>query len=139
MIGLPIKYTKADGEEVTKTFWFHLSKPELMRMQTSIPGGFGQLLQDLLDSKDMNALFKHFEDFVLGAYGVRTPDGEGFEKSDEIFQTFRQSFAYEALFDMMMGDDGTAFANFVKEMLPKNFEADMAKVTPIDGPRPPES
>lgn len=136
MIGLPIKYTNADDEEVTETFWFHLSKPELMRLQTSIPGGFGKLLQDLIDAKDFNELFKHFEDIIFKSYGVRTPDGKGFQKTDELTQEFRQSFAYEALFDKMTSDED-AFASFLKAMLPKNFEADMAKVQPIDGPKPP--
>lgn len=138
MIGLPIKYENGEGEEKTETFWFHLSKPELMRLQTSIPGGFGKLLQDLLAAEDMNELFKHFEDIIFKAYGVRTADGRGFEKSDELTQKFRQSFAYEALFDKMMADED-AFANFVKAMLPKNFEREMALVESQqeDGPKPP--
>lgn len=138
MIGLPIKYENGDGDSVTETFWFHLSKPELMRLQTSIPGGFGKLLQDLVAANDMNELFKHFEDIIFKAYGVRTADGRGFEKSDELTQKFRQSFAYEALFDQMMGDEN-AFANFVREMLPKNFEREMALVDNQEGPKPPTS
>jgi hypothetical protein len=139
MIGLPIKYENADGEEKTETFWFHLSKPELMRLQTSIPGGFGKLLQDLLDAEDMHELFKHFESIIFMAYGVREADGKGFEKSDELTKKFRQSFAYEALFDQMMADEN-AFANFVKEMLPKNFEREMALVeNNQEGPKPPTS
>lgn len=140
MIGMPITYTNADDEKVTETHWFHLSKPELMRLQTSIPGGFGKLLQDLLDANDMNELFKHFEDIIFKSYGKRTPDGKGFEKSDEITRTFRQSFAYEALFDeMMMDETGDKFTAFVKSMLPKNFEQEMASVTPLEGPKPPTS
>ncbi len=139
MIGKPITYTNADDEQVTETHWFHLSKPELLRLQTSIPGGFGKLLQDLIDSNNLNELFKHFEDIIFKAYGKRTPDGKGFEKSDEITQTFRQSFAYEALFDEMMAGDPEKFATFVREMLPKNFERDMALVPDPEGPKPPTS
>ncbi len=148
MIGIPIKYKNADDQDRTGTYWFHISKPEMIRLNGELPGGLSKLLTDLEGHQDGQGMFEFFEKLVFLAHGVRTDDGEGFEKSDEIVKKFKQSFAYEALFDQVTESEDK-FAAFVVSILPKGFESTLAeeeaKLKVVDndkneeGPKPPTS
>lgn len=152
MIGIPIKFRNADDEERTKTYWFHISKPEMIRLNGEIPGGLGKVLREVTEDEDGQAMFDLFEKIVFLSHGLRTEDGDGFEKSDEITKTFKQSFAYEALFDQLTESE-EAFASFVVSVLPKGWEKTLEEAEkkaeeekaltvvgePDEGPKPPTS
>lgn len=120
MIIKTVKYTDLDGNEVEETLRFHLSKDEIMEINSEYKGGIEGFLADKMSGKDNNdqldeestkALYNLFKELVLRSYGEKSADAKHFIKSDEIRENFITSLAYEALMDSLM--DGQEFVSFV--------------------------
>lgn len=107
-----------DGQMHTKTFYFHLSVPEMAKLQVSVKGGYGEYLDKLIKENDQKNLFEQFENLILTSYGVKTEDGE-WNKSPELRQKFYDSPAYAALFTEMITNE-TAAADFINGVIPKS-------------------
>ena len=112
-----ITYTDYDGEERTENFCFNLSKAEIAEMQLSSIGGLDQMIKDIIAAKDNAKLVQLFKDLVLKAYGVKSPDGRRFIKSDELREEFSQTEAYSELF-MELVSDAEAAADFINKITP---------------------
>ena len=76
-----ITYTDYDGNERNETFYFNLSKAELMELEMSIDGGWAERIQQIVNAKDVPTLSKIFKDLILRSYGEKSPDGKRFVKS----------------------------------------------------------
>lgn len=120
MLGLPITYTDFDGKTQTETFWFHISKPELMEMELAVDGGLGNFIKQISATKDGRELIKQFKTIILMAYGERWDDNKRFRKNEAIKEAFAQHAAYHQLF-MDLCTDATKAVNFIKEVLPKDL------------------
>ena len=70
-----------------------------------------------------------FEDFVLGAYGEKSADGESFVKSDEIREKFKNHPAYDALFMELIAGGDKAMADFFNAVIPNDISS---KITEAD-------
>lgn len=116
MLKKTITYTDYDGVSRTEEFCFNLSKPDLMRLQMSTPGGYSEKLKKLLDAKDYTAMFNEFETLIVMAYGEKSEDGRRFMKSEELSKAFIQSEAYSVLFDEFMAQP-EALAAFVNGLI----------------------
>lgn len=112
-----ITYTDYDGEERTENFCFNLSKAEIAEMQLSSTGGLDQMIKDIIAAKDNAKLVQLFKGLVLKAYGVKSPDGRRFIKSDELREEFSQTEAYSELF-MELVSDAEAAADFINKITP---------------------
>lgn len=124
MLKRPITYKDADDKEVTETFYFNLTKSELVEMENSTSGGFGVFLQRVINSENQSQLIFLFKDIILAAYGERTEDGKGFTKNEELRTKFSQSFAYDALFMELATSDGKA-AEFIKGIIPPDMTQEL--------------
>ena len=113
MLKKTVTYTDYNGLERTEDFYFNLSKAELMEMQAGTPGGYGEMLQAIVDAKDLPVLIKLFKELILKSYGVKSPDGRRFIKSKELSDEFAQTEAFVKLYMEMVTDDkaAAAFAN----------------------------
>ena len=82
---------------------------------------------------DKAGLYKLFEDLIKSSYGQKSEDGLHFRKSDQIWDNFYDSPAYEALFMEIMSDTDAA-VSFFKGIMPKDIaekvEEELEKVTP---------
>lgn len=123
MLKKEIRYTNFNGDERIKTYYFNISKAEIIEMENEVPGGYGEFLKGIIAQSDGRQLITEFKRFVLAAVGLRSEDGERFIKNDAIREEFMQTPAYETLF-MEMISDFNAAANFIKGVFPKEF-ADM--------------
>lgn len=112
-----ITYTDYDGEERTENFYFNLNKAEIAEMQLSSTGGLDQMIKDIIAAKDNAKLVQLFKGLVLKAYGVKSPDGRRFIKSDELREEFSQTEAYSELF-MELVSDAEAAADFINKITP---------------------
>lgn len=125
MLKKTITYTDLNGVERTEPFYFNLTKPEIVRMQSSVKGGLDIRLKGIANVLDGAAILEFFEDLIFKAYGEKSEDGRRFIKSDELSTAFMQTPAYEALFEELVTDDKAA-ADFVNAVLP-NIDTTKAK------------
>ena len=122
MIKKVIKFEDFDGNEREVTAYFHFTKSEITSMNVSVQGGLLGLMQHIIDTLDGKELVKAFETIILGSYGIKSPDGMKFEKSEEISKEFKSTLAYDKLF-MELGTDAKAFAEFINGILPSDMKA----------------
>lgn len=100
-----IKYTDYNDIEREDTFYFHISKPEMIAMQVSNPIGLDKYLEKIVINNDKNTMLKVFADMILKSVGEKTQGG-GFRKTEDITKAFEESRAYEVLLmDLLMNED----------------------------------
>ena len=128
MIKETITYEDYNGNERTEDFYFNLSKAEIMEMEMSTTGGLAEMIQRIVAAQDQPAIIKIFKDLILKAYGVKSPDGKRFIKSEELSVDFSQTEAYSQLF-MKLATDADAAANFVNGIVPANMAKQAALTT----------
>lgn len=119
-----IKYQDYDGNEYEEDFYFNLNKSELIKLQTSIPGGLEQMIKNIIAAKDQNALMSMFSKIIHISYGEKSPDGKHFVKSEEIATAFEQTLAYDNLFMELINDADKAAA-FINGILPSDAKSDV--------------
>ena len=117
MLKKTITYTDYNGSERTEDFYFNLSKAEVMEMEMSTSGGLSGMIQRIVAEQDAPAIIKIFKDLILKAYGVKSPDGKRFIKSEELATEFSQTEAYSILF-MELSTDADAASEFVTGIVP---------------------
>ena len=129
MLKKTITYTDYNGEERKEDFYFNLNKAEVIEMEIGEAGGYGEMLKRIVDSKDGAQIMKVFKTLILKAYGIKSPDGKFFEKSEEISKKFEQTEAYSNLFVELCTDAeaATAFINGLLPMTPEERKKALAK------------
>ena len=119
MIKETITYVDYNNVERTEDFFFNLSKAELMEMEMSTSGGLVEMVNRIVAAQDAPAIIKVFKELILKAYGVKSPDGKRFEKSDKLRTEFEQTEAYSQLF-MKLATDADAASKFVNGIIPSD-------------------
>ena len=112
-----ITYTDLNGVERTEEFYFNLTKPEVIKMQGSVKGGYDVRLKGIAAELSGAAIIEFFEDLIMRSYGEKSEDGRRFMKSEEISKAFMETPAYEVLFEELITDDNAA-ADFVNAIMP---------------------
>lgn len=125
MLKKTIKYTDYNGVDREEDFYFNLSKAEVMEMELTTDGGFAEMIQKIINAQDVPSIVKVFKEFILKAYGEKSPDGKHFVKSEEISKAFSQTEAYSALF-MELATNADAASNFVNGVIPKDDSKKLA-------------
>ena len=120
MLKKTIKYTDYNGVEREEDFYFNLSKAELTEMEATAVGGYGNMLEKIVASKDNKQIVEIFKSIILKAYGEKSPDGKRFIKSKELSEAFSQTEAYVELF-MELALNEEAAAEFVNGIIPANM------------------
>lgn len=129
MLKKTIEYTDYNGVARKEDFYFNLNKAELMEMELGTTGGYAEMIQKIIDTQDVPTLVKIFKELVLKAYGVKTPDGRGFKKSNELRDDFVHTEAYSILF-MELATDADAASKFVNGIIPADLDTSAAKAIP---------
>ena len=131
MLKKTMTYTDYNGTERTEDFYFNLSKAELMEMELSVNGGLAEMLQNIVNAQDSPAIVKTFKEIILKAYGRKTPDGRGFEKSEELSRAFSQTEAYSDLF-MLLATNAEEAAKFVNAIVPQDTQMTPAQIAAMN-------
>jgi hypothetical protein len=134
MLKRPITYEDFNGNTITETFYFNLSKPELVELEVNMDGGFTATMQRIIETGDNKRLVEEFKRLILLSYGVKSEDGKFFMKSDQLREEFVHSAAYISLYMELSTDDNSAAA-FINGVVPSDLveKADQDKPT---GPPP---
>ena len=122
MLKKTITYTDYNGVERTEDFYFNLKKSEIMEMEMSTDGGLSEMIKKILATKDIPSLMSIFKEFILKAYGEKSPDGKRFIKSKELSESFEQTEAYSELF-MELATSDKAAAEFINGLVPPDVAA----------------
>lgn len=134
MLKKTITYRDFNDNERTEDFYFNLTAAEITEMEMSTTGGLAEMIQQIVKAQDMPAILKVFKDLVLRSYGVKSPDGRRFIKSEEISKEFAQTNAYSQLFMELAGDaeKASAFVNGIVPNVPvQTPENKPAAVVPV--------
>lgn len=126
MLKREITYEDFDGNSHTEVFYFNLSKPELIELETEFDKGLSVMLQDIVKSEDNNTIIKLFKRIVLMSYGERSEDGKRFIKTPQMQEEFSQTNAFNELF-IELATDAETMAAFVSGVLPKDLAAQAEK------------
>ncbi len=125
MIKKNIKYTDFNGNEREESFYFNLTKVELLRMDANAQeGGLTEKFKRISKSNDGAAIMEVMEDLIRKSYGKKTADG-GFVKKQEYIDEFVSTEAYSELFYELV-TDANAAAEFVRGIIPANMAEQIA-------------
>lgn len=127
MLKKTITYKDLNGVERTEDFYFNLSKPEIVKMQASVKGGYDVQLRSIAANLNGGQIMEFFEELISKAYGEKSEDGRRFMKSEEISRSFMETPAYEKLFEELVTDDKAA-ADFVNAVMSVNSSQAQAAV-----------
>lgn len=127
MLKKTIIYKDLNGVERTEDFYFNLSKPEIVKMQASVKGGYDVQLRSIAANLNGGQIMEFFEELISKAYGEKSEDGRRFMKSEEISRSFMETPAYEKLFEELVTDDKAA-ADFVNTVMSVNSSQTQAAV-----------
>lgn len=127
MIKKHITYTDYNGVERTEDFFFNLTKPEIIELELGVTGGLSEMLQKIINTKDIAQLMRFFKKIVLMSYGEKSPDGKRFVKSEEISKAFSETEAYTQIYMELVSDSEKA-AEFVHGIVPKDLDEAATKM-----------
>lgn len=120
-----ITYTNFNGEEKTKVINFNLTEAELTKLQKDYlhDGGINAVMDRAVQSGDTKQLLDFFELLVHRSYGVKSADGEEFDKSEEMMRRFENQAFYSDLYMSFFGDDGKIGQAFIRAVMPTDLIA----------------
>ena len=118
-----ITYTDFEGKEVTKDFYFNISKMEFRVLDRRIPGGLERLINKIRTEKDEAQLVDFLDMLILESYGELAEDGR-FVKEDphgrRLSSYFKVSEAWDVLFmNMIQNED--ELSEFLTGVVPKDI------------------
>ena len=95
-------------------------------MELTTTGGLKKELERIMDSQDQTQIIQVFKRLILKAYGVKSPDGKRFEKSEQLSREFEQTNAYSELF-MKLAFDDEAAAKWINGVVPSSISDELEK------------
>lgn len=116
MLKKSITFIDYDGNSRTEDHYFNLSKAEQLKLELCEAGGLTEKIRRIIAAQDVPEIMETFEDLIKKSYGVKSPDGREFVKSDEITRHFLQSEAYSEFLMELCTKDGAA-AEFVNAII----------------------
>ena len=122
-----ITYEDFNGDKVTETFYFNLTKTEVLELEASYKGGIQAAIQKVVETRDAQGMIDNYKKIILKAYGVKSEDGKRFIKNDQVREEFTQTPAYDILF-MEVATVEDAFDNFLKAVIPKDMLQELEKL-----------
>ena len=123
MLKKTITYEDYNGEKVTEDFYFNLSKAELLEMNFQASGGLENYARSIMNTRDTATMIKIYKDLLLKSYGIKTPDGKHFMKTEQARIEFECSPAYSILYTELLTDDKAA-SDFFNGIIPKDLADD---------------
>lgn len=127
MLKKTFQYTDFNGNEQEETFYFNLSKSEVIEYELQERAGMSTTLQRIVEERDNQKILAHFKDIVMKSVGRKSDDGRRFVKNDDIREDFLASPAYDEMFVWLMSEPG-AGADFINSVFPQDVEEFVKKI-----------
>ena len=103
-----IEYEDFNGNERKEDFYFHLSTPEVVRLEAQFGASIEDYTKTIAEQQDLGKLIDFLEAIILNSYGRKTSDGKSFIKNQELRTEFEYSQAYAELFEEILTDHDLA-------------------------------
>lgn len=126
MLKKTITYKDYNGVMRTKDYYFGLNKAEVNDLDLTIAGGLENFIDAIGKENDSTKLYKLFKDFIRVSYGIKSADGEYFEKGEDLFKKFTFTEAYSVLMMDILSSEENAM-NFIIGVLPEEVQAEIGK------------
>lgn len=117
MIKKTVEFTNLDGNIVHKDLYFHLNSYEISKLAET--GEFNKF-EGGIENTTLPEIVISIGDIIFMAYGERTEDGNGFNKSKELSEKFRNSLAYDVFMDELLTTESSA-TEFVENLIGSKF------------------
>lgn len=137
MLKKTINYDDFDGNAREEVHYFNLTQNELLNVAIKLPNnvmdavdvGSDQIdeasaVRRLFSALGNNGIYEFIKMLVRESYGRKSADGRRFEKSEEIFNDFAQTLAYDTLLMELISDDKAA-SDFINGVLPNKVMEQM--------------
>lgn len=143
MVKKTVTYPDFEGKEVTKDFYFNLSKMEFRVLDRKIPGGLQNMIDQIMKEKDEDRLIDLLDILILESYGEKAEDGR-FVKEDRVGRRlssfFKVSEAWDVLFMNLVSNE-KELNEFLMGIVPKDVAEKAAEeagrnegaLTPVNG------
>lgn len=121
MLKRTITYTDYDGKPRSVDAYFNMNKSELTKwLLTDSDYTLDKKISRLFEERNAKEIMNTFEELLDASYGVKSLDGDRFEKSPEILQKFKSTLAYDTIF-MELVTDAKKAAEFLSAIMPKDL------------------
>lgn len=118
-----ITFTNFNDEEITRKYYFNLSKSDIKTWNLEKNGGFLGRLERIQNTLDGAEIAEFIEELLSKSYGERSDDGMRFMKEDDngrsLYKMFKETNAYDVLYNELTSDEKAA-ADFINGVLPKD-------------------
>lgn len=122
MLKKTMTYTDYDGVQRTESFYFNLTKAEIVEMEYDIEGGMQKMLEEIIEKLDGKKIMAFVKKVILKAYGEKSADGKRFIKVSDtgvpLYVAFEQTEAYSDLYIELVSN-AKALADFVNAIIPQ--------------------
>lgn len=122
MVKKTVTFTDFEGKEITKDFYFNLSKMEVRVLDRKIPGGLMNMINQIQQEKDTDRLLDFLDMLILESYGERGDD-DRFVKEDSrgrrLSSYFKISEAWDVLFTTLLQNE-KELEDFVTGIIPRD-------------------
>lgn len=98
MLAREFIYKDYNGKERKETWYFHLTRADLLERELGNFGGMDELMKRLVREDKPKEIVAMFKELILSSVGKKTPDGSRFIRSQQIQDDFYSSEAYSQLF-----------------------------------------
>lgn len=120
MVTKQLTYENFDGEKVTETAYFNLSRGELVKLDAVLPGGLETYMRGIVTRKQAGELVRMMDKIIATAYGIKNDEGLFIKPADRTL-AFMASDAYYALIEDLYTKDGE-IERFIQGIMPKTPE-----------------
>lgn len=136
MLKKTVTYTNFNDKEKSVDLYFNLTRTELLKIDSDLPGGIQKTLEsavELFQQGDQTGIKSLIDLFVSRAYGVRSDDGESFIKNDgALYAEFTNTAAYDEFY-MSLFESEEGLMSFFNGIMPQAVQDEVAKL--VEGDR----
>jgi hypothetical protein len=120
-----VTYQNFNDETVSKDFYFHMSKAELLEMAAD-GNVMMERIKRIIAANDGKAILKEFRELIWASVGIRSEDGNRFVKDNDAKRELFESPAFDELL-MELATSADAGADFVRQLIPEKMQKEMQK------------
>lgn len=122
MLKLTLEYVDFDGHKQVEDLYFNISMNKLADKELRSGQTWFKSLEAIQNAdgkttKDANEIMDRFYEIIGLSYGQRSEDGKYFRQSQQLWEDFQATAAYDAFFMKICTDAGYA-AEFINAVLP---------------------
>lgn len=124
MLKKSISFTNFDGRQVTKDYYFNITKAEIALRELESDGTWSESLEIIKNSNKGSVVMPEFRRILQWMYGEK--DGDAFVKSEEVWSRFNNSEPWSVLIMELLQNAGYA-AEFIAAAMPADMRGQVSE------------